>query len=279
METHERRAWRGRHRMRAAWARLCLFPAEGRSQLHHPGGRVECGRRLAPCLGFGAPSSRRHNGVLYRASRCRRPSTAIPRRDAVIAYLGQYEKRYAMAVERPVKVMGITRDSGLFTVTTDRGPRRARRDQRHGNLETPVPAGLLGPSSLRGASDSFGAVPDPDRIHRPARSERGRWQPGAQILAELSLLADVTWVTPTPPLFLPDGVDGRVLFERATARWRAAQEGRWIDVPAGGLGDIVMVPQVKDARAHGNPSRRRALRSLRRRRRGLELAAGPMSMP
>ena len=55
-------------------------------------------------------------------------------------------------------------------------------------------------------------------------------------------------MTPTEPVFLPDEVDGRVLFERATQRLKAQQEGRVIDQPVGGLGDIVMVPPVVDAR-------------------------------
>jgi thioredoxin reductase len=42
-----------------------------------------------------------------------------------------------------------------------------------------------------------------------------------------------------------------VLFARATERWKAQQEGRAIDVPVGGLGDIVMVPPVRDARERG----------------------------
>jgi cation diffusion facilitator CzcD-associated flavoprotein CzcO len=71
---------------------------------------------------------------------------------------------------------------------------------------------------------------------------------GAQILAEVSQVADATWVTPTEPLFLPDDVDGRVLFERATERWKAQMEGRVIEQPVGGLGDIVMVPAVVEAR-------------------------------
>ncbi|ERI51319.1 hypothetical protein N878_06680 [Pseudomonas sp. EGD-AK9] len=74
---------------------------------------------------------------------------------------------------------------------------------------------------------------------------------GAQILAELSKVAETTWVTPSEPLFLPDEVDGRVLFERATERWRAQQQGRVIEQPVGGLGDVVMVPPVRDARERG----------------------------
>ena len=73
----------------------------------------------------------------------------------------------------------------------------------------------------------------------------------AQILAEVSEVADTTWVTPKPPAFLPDEVDGRVLFERATARWQAQ---RGIDAeapPPGGLGDVVMVEPVRRARDRG----------------------------
>ncbi|MFV1847670.1 pyridine nucleotide-disulfide oxidoreductase, partial [Stenotrophomonas maltophilia] len=46
-------------------------------------------------------------------------------------------------------------------------------------------------------------------------------------------------------------VDGRVLFLRATERLKAQFEGRTIDQPVGGLGDIVMIDSVKDARARG----------------------------
>jgi hypothetical protein len=74
---------------------------------------------------------------------------------------------------------------------------------------------------------------------------------GAQILAEVSQVAETLWITPEPPAFLPDEVDGRVLFERATERWKAQQEGRVIDQPVGGLGDIVMVEPVREARERG----------------------------
>jgi putative flavoprotein involved in K+ transport len=65
-----------------------------------------------------------------------------------------------------------------------------------------------------------------------------------------SLVAETTWVTLEPPRFLPDNVDGRLLFERATQRFRLMQEGQPIE-PAGGLDDIVMVPSVKESRTRG----------------------------
>jgi cation diffusion facilitator CzcD-associated flavoprotein CzcO len=69
----------------------------------------------------------------------------------------------------------------------------------------------------------------------------------AQILAEVSRVASTTWVTLQEPKFLPDEVDGRVLFDRATARLRG---GVGPDFP-GGLGDVVMVPSVREARERG----------------------------
>lgn len=71
---------------------------------------------------------------------------------------------------------------------------------------------------------------------------------GAQIMAEVAPVARALWVTTHDPLFLPDDVDGRVLFERAVARMKAGPG----DTPVGGIGDIVMVPPVKEARAQGD---------------------------
>jgi cation diffusion facilitator CzcD-associated flavoprotein CzcO len=71
---------------------------------------------------------------------------------------------------------------------------------------------------------------------------------GAQIMAEVAPLARALWVTLEEPLFLPDDVDGRVLFERAVARMKAGPS----DIPVGGIGDIVMVPPVKAARERGD---------------------------
>jgi cation diffusion facilitator CzcD-associated flavoprotein CzcO len=72
----------------------------------------------------------------------------------------------------------------------------------------------------------------------------------AQILAEVSAVADTIWVTAREPRFLPDDVDGHALFAAATERVRARERGG--DHPGpGGLGDIVMVAGVAEARARG----------------------------
>ncbi|MCV2449692.1 FAD-dependent oxidoreductase, partial [Paracoccus sp. DMF] len=70
---------------------------------------------------------------------------------------------------------------------------------------------------------------------------------GAQILAEVSEVAETIWVTLKEPVFLPDDVDGRVLFERASARVLGDVD----QAATTTLGDIVMVPPVKEARDRG----------------------------
>lgn len=79
---------------------------------------------------------------------------------------------------------------------------------------------------------------------------------GAQVLAEVSQVSETSWVTLKEPTFLPDDIDGRVLFERATRRYYSMQQGNE-EEPVGGLGDIVMVPPVREARDRG------ALKSVR----------------
>jgi len=79
---------------------------------------------------------------------------------------------------------------------------------------------------------------------------------GAQILAEVSTVAKTTWATDREPTFLPDNVDGRVLFQVATEQYQAHLEGKDLDLLPS-LGDIVMIDSVKDSRARGVLNSRR----------------------
>jgi thioredoxin reductase len=78
----------------------------------------------------------------------------------------------------------------------------------------------------------------------------GAGNSGAQIMAEMSLFADAIWVTLEEPQFLPDDVDGRVLFDRASEQYRALTQGSDPSEPKSNdlLGHIVMVEPVKEAR-------------------------------
>ena len=179
-----------------------------------------------------------------------------PTRAELLDYLASYERRYALPIERSVQVLGVHRDGDRLRVETDAGDISARAVvSATGTAHNPVRPVIPGRERFRGRvlHSSEYAGPTSFVDHRVVVVGGGN--SGAQIVAELSRVADVRWATQTPPRFLPDGIDGRALFEQASARFRAMQEGRET-LPPRSLGDVVMVQSLREARARG------ALRSV-----------------
>lgn len=174
-----------------------------------------------------------------------------PTRNEALEYLREYEARYELPTERPVRVSAVRREGDRLTAETDGGVWSAGAVvSATGSWERPY-------LPMHPGHERFGGIQLHSAHYRSAeafRSKRvlvvGGGNSGAQILAELSGVADTTWVTLEPPTFLPDHIDGRYLFDQATARYRAEQEGRPVPAPAS-LGDIVMVEPVRDARSRG----------------------------
>lgn len=182
------------------------------------------------------------------------PATAqgFPTRDEVIDYLSHYEERYALPVRRPVLVDSVERSNDRLMVRSGSNAWHALAVvSATGNWRHPHFPSYPGRETFTGrqlhSADYANAT--------PFAGQRvlivGGGNSGAQILAEVSKVAETLWVTEKPPIFLPDDVDGRVLFERATERWRAQQEGRPVEQLPGGFGDIVMVPPIFEARRRG----------------------------
>lgn len=176
----------------------------------------------------------------------------------VVDYLRRYEERYGFAVERPVRIVKME-NGGDHLVASDGSRQWAARAvvSATGTWGAPFIPDYPGRQEFRGQQLHSAHYRSPEPFRGQTVLVVGGGNSGAQILAEVARVADATWVTPEPPRFLPDGVDGRVLFDRATERFRAAREGRASNVPAGGFGDIVMVPPVIEARERGQ------LRSVR----------------
>lgn len=187
-----------------------------------------------------------------------KPGVDYPTRDDVIEYLTAYERRYRFPIERPVKALEVTAAEQGLEVVTDRGVRGARMVvSATGTWSHPFIPDYPGRAGFGGVQIHSAHYESPETFAGKRVLVVGGGNSGAQIMAEVSLVADATWVTTEEPLFLPDDVDGRVLFQRATDRWRAQQEGRVIDAPVGGLGDIVAIPSVRAARARGDLNSRR----------------------
>lgn len=173
-------------------------------------------------------------------------SDAFPTRDAVIDYLTRYEERYGFAIERSSVVEAVEPVANGLQVRLASGHRLTARAvvSATGTWSAPFIPASPGQDLFEGTQLHSAAYRSPE----PFRDKRvlviGGGNSGAQIFAELAAVASVVWVTLQEPVFLPDEVDGRVLFERASARVRGE------DGPAG-FGDIVMVPPVKAARDLG----------------------------
>jgi putative flavoprotein involved in K+ transport len=175
-----------------------------------------------------------------------------PSRDHVVRYLEEYERRYEVPILRPVDVTSVShRDAGLL-VSTDRGDWLAKAVvSATGTWGRPYIPDYPGQGSFEGEQLHSAHYRNPNTFHGKDVLVVGGGNSGAQILAELSQVCHTTWVTLEQPTFLSDDVDGRVLFERATERWKARSEGRPDPAPSGGLGDVVMVAPVREARDRG----------------------------
>lgn len=187
----------------------------------------------------------------FQMPRDRIDSDEYPSRDRTIAYLRDYEARYELPVMRPVHVSAVHRDHDRFRL--DIGTRSLVAKavvSATGTWSNPEMPAIAGESGFVGTIVHSARYGDPSEFSARRVLVVGGGNSGAQIVADLSTNADVTWVTRSPPTFLPDEIDGRYLFEQATARYRALQEGRTPDPPRS-LGDIVAVPSVRDARARG----------------------------
>jgi cation diffusion facilitator CzcD-associated flavoprotein CzcO len=145
----------------------------------------------------------------------------------------------------------VRREGNGFRIETNVEPIFARAIvSATGTWANPYLPSLPGQSEFSGTIIHSAHYPGPTEFEGRRVVIVGGGNSGAQIVAELSLVADVTWATLAPPTFLPDEIDGRYLFEQATARYRAIQEGRIPDPPRS-LGDIVAVPAVREARERG----------------------------
>lgn len=182
------------------------------------------------------------------------PSTeqTYPTRNEVIEYLTAYEQRYQFPIIRPVHVDRIEQKNDYLDVYSGEIYWRAKAVvSATGTWSQPYIPHYKGQECFRGIQVHSAHYVNEQAFIKKNVLVVGGGNSGAQILAEVSKVAHTTWVTTTPPQFLADDVDGRVLFLRATERLKAQQQGRKIDQPVGGLSDIVMIDSVKAARERG----------------------------
>ena len=176
-----------------------------------------------------------------------------PSRTEVLDYLRQYEARYELTVRRPVEVHSVRRENKLFYLDTSDGAYACQAlISATGTWQAPFIPGIPGRKLFAGRQLHSAHYESP----LPFREKRvlviGEGNSGAQILADLLPHTKAAhWATKDEPEFLPEDVDGRVLFNVASAKYYAEQKGESFDTSKLNLGNIVLVPSIRQAYREG----------------------------
>lgn len=169
----------------------------------------------------------------------------------VVAYLTDYEQRYRLPIVRPARVRAVRRAGDRLAVESSAGTWHARIVvSATGTWWRPYVPHYPGIGDFRGEQLHTAGYRGPEPFHGRRVVVVGGGNSAAQILAELSQVAQTTWATLRPPRLLPDEIDGRALFDLATRRHQAALAGQNAG-SIGDLGDIVAVAPVREARDRG----------------------------
>jgi putative flavoprotein involved in K+ transport len=177
----------------------------------------------------------------------------------VVRYLRGYEEYYDLPVRRGVRVTAVERaEDGGFLVRAADGRRWRCRSviSATGTWSRPFVPAYPGAGGFRGMQLHSAGYRGPEEFEGRRVVVVGGANSGAQIAADLAGRlgtdgddtdgADLLWCTTAPPRYLPDDVDGRELFRVATDSVRSGT-GRGVAE----LGDIVVVPPVREARDAG----------------------------
>ncbi|MDR7130918.1 thioredoxin reductase [Algoriphagus sp. 4150] len=173
-----------------------------------------------------------------------------PSREEVISYLCAYERRYDFPIERGVRVTQVTREDGVFIIHTEEGQQVKTKAviSATGTWQNPFIPEVSGRERFQGLQMHSKEYQNSKAFEGKRVLIVGEGNTGAQLLAEVSKVAQTVWATHKQPEFLPDDVDGRVLFDLATAKYEAEKLGKPFDSSRYHLGNIVMTPSVKEAR-------------------------------
>lgn len=173
----------------------------------------------------------------------------FPLKDEVISYLKAYEERYKINVQRPVQVNSVHRNTEVFELQTTNGLYQSRTlISATGTWKKPFVPNVPGLDLFEGQQLHSAHYKNADDLKGKKVLVVGNGNSGAQILAEVSIATSAVWAVQNPPEYLPDEVDGRVLFDVASAKYHAMQSGKEFDASKYNLGKIVMVPPVVEAR-------------------------------
>lgn len=168
-----------------------------------------------------------------------------PTKDEFINYLKAYEERYDFPVKRNTAVIKVEKENDIFKIETNQGNFYTRTVvSATGTAENPYIPSYPGQSDFKGIQIHSVDYRNTEKFKDKKVLVVGGGNSGAQILSEISRVAQTKWVTLEEPHFLPEEIDGRYLFQQANTKYFKKdnqKESRKVS-----LSDIVQVESVKD---------------------------------
>jgi len=177
-----------------------------------------------------------------------------PDKADVLEYLESYEQHYDFPVLRPVEVQAVNKSNNdLFEIITNKGIYNAKTlIAATGTFHSPFIPHVEGLENFKGEQLHSSDYKNPKDFIGKKVLVVGEGNSGAQILAELAKETLTYWAVRKPPHFLPSDVDGKVLFDQASAMYYAKKTGSDLTKSKINLGNIVLLPAVKKAMERGD---------------------------
>lgn len=172
-----------------------------------------------------------------------------PTKAEFISYLSAYEKRYDFAIQRQTDVFKVVKENDLFKIETNKGIFYSKTlVSATGTAGNPFIPEYPNQNIFFGEQIHSVNYKNSDDLIGKNVLIVGGGNSGAQILAEISKVANTKWVTLKEPQFFPDDIDGSYLFNEATQKFLGKSDEKSTGGFSVSLSNIIMIESVKEAR-------------------------------
>lgn len=172
-----------------------------------------------------------------------------PPQSQFVDYLTRYEERYDFNIVRPIIVSDVIEEGELLRVKTDKGDYLSRTVvSATGTAGNPFIPSITNRNVYEGIQIHSRYYKSPKLFVGKKVLVVGGGNSGAQILSEISKIADTKWCTQSEPNFMADDIDGRYLFDSSSKHFFDKQNNKLVPESKESLNNIVMVGSIKEAR-------------------------------
>jgi len=175
-------------------------------------------------------------------------NSEYPSKNEFLEYLKNYEARYDLPIKRQTTVNNVTKEEGLFKIETNQGLFYSQTlVSATGTAKNPFIPNYPNLNVFEGRQIHSSQYRNSIEFIGEKALIIGGGNSGAQILSEVSKVAQTKWVTLEEPVYLPEDIDGRYLFNEATLKFLGKASTSSNQEKGFSLNNIVQVESVKEA--------------------------------